>query len=41
MPTPWPARFLDEEHQAYPEAIARVLSGRFQVVDWRYVEFAR
>jgi phosphoribosylglycinamide formyltransferase-1 len=26
------ARILNEEHQAYPEAIARVLSGRFQVV---------
>jgi phosphoribosylglycinamide formyltransferase-1 len=32
------SRILDEEHQAYPEAIARVLSGRFQVVGRRYVE---
>ena len=32
------ARILQEEHQAYPEAIARVLSGRFQVVGRRYVE---
>jgi phosphoribosylglycinamide formyltransferase-1 len=31
------SRILNEEHQAYPEAIARVLSGRFQVVGRRYV----
>ncbi len=33
-------RILEQEHQAYPEAIARVLSGRFQVVGRRYVEIA-
>jgi len=32
------ARILDEEHQAYPEAIARVLSGRYEVVGRRYME---
>ncbi|MGA7885780.1 MAG: formyltransferase family protein, partial [Acidobacteriaceae bacterium] len=35
------ARILEQEHQAYPEAIARVLSGRFQVVGRRYVESAK
>jgi phosphoribosylglycinamide formyltransferase 1 len=30
-------RILEQEHQAYPEAIARVLSGRFQVIGRRYV----
>ncbi len=35
------SRILNEEHQAYPEAIARVLSGRFQVVGRRYMESAR
>ena len=34
-------RILNEEHQAYPEAIARVFSGRFQVVGRRYVESAK
>ncbi len=34
-------RILEQEHQAYPEAITRVLSGRFQVVGRRYVESAR
>ena len=31
------ARILDEEHLAYPEAIARVLSGRWRVEGRRYV----
>jgi phosphoribosylglycinamide formyltransferase-1 len=31
------ARILEQEHQAYPEAIARVLSGRYHLVDRRYV----
>jgi phosphoribosylglycinamide formyltransferase-1 len=31
------ARILDQEHAAYPEAIARVLSGRYVVVGRRYV----
>lgn len=30
------ARILVEEHKAYPEAIARVISGRWVVVDRRY-----
>jgi phosphoribosylglycinamide formyltransferase 1 len=34
-------RILQQEHLAYPEAIARVLSGRFQVVGRKYVESAR
>jgi phosphoribosylglycinamide formyltransferase-1 len=34
-------RILEQEHQAYPEAITRVLSGRFQVVGRRYVESAK
>jgi phosphoribosylglycinamide formyltransferase-1 len=32
------ARILEQEHLAYPEAIARVLSGRYEVVRRRYVE---
>lgn len=31
------ARILEQEHVAYPEAIARVLSGKYIVVDRRYV----
>jgi phosphoribosylglycinamide formyltransferase-1 len=31
------ARILEEEHAAYPEAIGRVLSGRYGVVGRRYV----
>ncbi|HEX3987201.1 MAG TPA: phosphoribosylglycinamide formyltransferase [Acidobacteriaceae bacterium] len=31
------ARILDEEHQTYPEAIARVLSGRYKVVGRKLV----
>jgi len=31
------ARILEQEHQAYAEAIARVLSGRYQVVGRRYL----
>jgi phosphoribosylglycinamide formyltransferase-1 len=31
------ARILQEEHVAYPEAIARVVSGRYRIVDRRYV----
>ncbi len=34
-------RILHEEHQAYPEAIARVLSGRYQIIGRRYVESAQ
>lgn len=30
------ARILEQEHQAYPEAIARVLSGRYRAEDRRY-----
>jgi phosphoribosylglycinamide formyltransferase-1 len=30
------ARILEQEHQAYPEAIARVLSGNYQIVGRRY-----
>ncbi|SDE83926.1 phosphoribosylglycinamide formyltransferase [Terriglobus roseus] len=30
------ARILEQEHQAYPEAIARVLSGRYRTEDRRY-----
>ncbi|WP_047495627.1 phosphoribosylglycinamide formyltransferase [Terriglobus sp. TAA 43] len=30
------ARILEQEHQAYPEAIARVISGRYQADDRRY-----
>jgi len=35
------ARILAEEHQAYPEAIARVLSGGYQIVGRRYVPVAQ
>ena len=31
------ARVLVEEHLAYPEAISRVLSGQFSVIDRRFV----
>ncbi|SFS04635.1 formyltetrahydrofolate-dependent phosphoribosylglycinamide formyltransferase [Granulicella pectinivorans] len=31
------ARILVEEHQAYPEAIARVISGQYTVVGRRYI----
>jgi len=31
------ARILEQEHLAYPEAIARVLSGKYRVVGRRYV----
>ncbi len=31
------ARILEQEHLAYPEAIVRVLSGRYRVVGRRYV----
>lgn len=31
------ARILEQEHVAYPEAIARVLSGKYTLVDRRYV----
>ena len=31
------ARILEQEHVAYPEAIVRVLSGKYQVVGRRYV----
>jgi phosphoribosylglycinamide formyltransferase-1 len=30
------ARILEQEHQAYPEAIARVFSGNYQIVGRRY-----
>jgi phosphoribosylglycinamide formyltransferase-1 len=32
------ARILEEEHQAYPQAIAKVLSGKYEIVGRRYVE---
>lgn len=35
------ARILEQEHLIYPEAIARVLSGKYRVVDRRYVPDAR
>jgi phosphoribosylglycinamide formyltransferase 1 len=31
------ARILQQEHMAYPEAISRVLSGKYSIVDRRYV----
>jgi phosphoribosylglycinamide formyltransferase-1 len=31
------ARVLEQEHQAYAEAIARVLSGKYEVVGRRYL----
>jgi phosphoribosylglycinamide formyltransferase-1 len=31
------ARILEQEHAAYPEAIARVLSGKYRVVGRRYL----
>ncbi len=30
-------RILEQEHMAYPEAIARVLSGKYQIVGRRYL----
>ncbi len=35
------ARILAEEHKAYPEAIARVLSGEYEIRGRRYVHFAK
>ena len=32
------ARVLEQEHMAYPEAIARVLSGEYELVGRRYVK---
>jgi phosphoribosylglycinamide formyltransferase-1 len=34
------ARILEQEHLAYPEAVARVLSGNYRIVDRRYVSCA-
>jgi phosphoribosylglycinamide formyltransferase 1 len=34
------ARVLEQEHMAYPEAIARVLSGEYALVGRRYVRTA-
>jgi phosphoribosylglycinamide formyltransferase-1 len=31
------ARILEQEHLAYPEAIARVLSGKYQIIGRRYL----
>jgi phosphoribosylglycinamide formyltransferase 1 len=31
------ARILQQEHMAYPEAISRVLSGKYTIVDRRYI----
>jgi phosphoribosylglycinamide formyltransferase-1 len=31
------ARILEQEHLAYPEAVARVLSGNYRIVGRRYV----
>jgi len=35
------ARILQQEHAAYPEAIARVLSGQYNIVDRRYLRRTR
>jgi phosphoribosylglycinamide formyltransferase 1 len=35
------ARILEQEHLAYPEAIARVLSGRYEVSGRRYLRCAK
>ena len=35
------ARILEQEHLAYPEAIARVLSGRYEISGRRYLRCAR
>lgn len=35
------ARILQQEHAAYPEAIARVLSGQYNIVDRRYLRRAK
>jgi phosphoribosylglycinamide formyltransferase-1 len=35
------ARILEEEHVAYPEAIARVLSGRYEVRGRQYLRHSR
>jgi phosphoribosylglycinamide formyltransferase-1 len=32
------ARILEQEHLAYPEAIARVISGEYSIVGRRYVK---
>jgi phosphoribosylglycinamide formyltransferase 1 len=32
------ARILEQEHNGYPEAIARVLSGQYEVRDGRYIK---
>jgi phosphoribosylglycinamide formyltransferase-1 len=34
------ARILEQEHRTYPQAIARVLSGKYQIVGRRYVPCA-
>ena len=34
------ARILEQEHQAYPEAIARVVSGKYEIHDRRYIQRA-
>jgi phosphoribosylglycinamide formyltransferase 1 len=34
------ARILEQEHLAYPEAIARVLSGKYRIVGRRYLPLA-
>lgn len=35
------ARILQQEHAAYPEAIARVLGGQYTIVDRRYLRHAK
>lgn len=35
------ARILEQEHQAYPEAIARLLSGRYTLAGRRFLEVDR
>ena len=34
------ARILEQEHQAYPEAIARVVSGKYEIHGRRYIQRA-
>jgi phosphoribosylglycinamide formyltransferase 1 len=34
------ARILEQEHLAYPEAIARVLSGHYDIIGRRYLRYA-
>src|SRR6202789_806252 len=36
-PRTLPARILEQDHLAYPEAIARVLSGKYQIIGRRYL----